>query len=613
MFLQIILFIINILGIILFGDSALNKLGVLSRTFLDKLIFGVLVLSSALSLVYCFSPIDIGFLATIISIISLLINYKKISLLINDLKRIDVSFILFYILFLYIYFSPSYINILKIIDHGGILLSHIDFFNHASTIEQLKLQPIIHNTQILLFEVRIPFYHYGIYIYPALLARLFDVSGISVALWIIFPFGALILCKYLYEFVGKSIKCSGLIASLICLLVLIISDTSRSILFNNALFDVPYIISASPGAIYGAGIFLFYLKNTIADRNFNYYLFFTISFLLLGFRALYLPIFILYCFFVWALKINKFILKYIIFLILILISMLVIIGNKNSLEFSKFMHTFQGESLSLGLKSTFPILVNLEIIFTVFGGWLISLTIVSILLIIYFWISKKIFNPYINNFFFLVFSYFITLLINFPSPNGDITEFIQRPFLLINIVSSAILICYIYCNVLSNIFNKYKLLVLAPVTAFLFLNNRPFGFPVDHPWHINSYKINIDYSIIEVSTFLKKFKSKAVYVYLPINRESYSQYPEALITGISAMPAFLSRLGFFMDPIMGTKYYEIINAKLHLIKPIITCDPTIKSFKTPVDLYVVSESEIQCLSLVYSAKKHFVYFLPRQK
>ena len=372
------------MGYFFIGNWVLSKCCISKYTLLDELIFGVLVCSSILSFLYCFTRLDIGYLSILLGISSLLLNYKKVPSLIYKLTdiNININFIIFYILVLYLYLWPSYENIFNVLRGGGQLFAHIDFFNHSSIIEQIKIQPNIHNTQILLFGEKVPFYHYGIYIFPSLLARLFNFSGIIVALWILFPFGILILCNGLFDFVKKLTKGSDLICALICLVILILGDTSRSIYFNNPIFDIPYLIAASPGALFGVGIIIYYLKFTLYSERFNYKLFFITLLILIEFRALYLPLFLIFCiysFFLFYKIINFRIISFITFC---LITTLIFIGNINLLEFYKFMLTFKDSSINFDLNYSNSIPIAFQVVYTALGGGILLLFIISILLFI---------------------------------------------------------------------------------------------------------------------------------------------------------------------------------------------------------------------------------------
>lgn len=608
LFIEILIFLPSILGILLIGTWALNNFVECKSSILDELIFGILIFSSILSVVYYFTNLDIGYVGLFLSLISLIANYYKIPFLIKKFKNYNFSFVIFYILILFLYLFPSYENILDVLNSGGILFAHIDFFSHTSIIEQIKHQPSIHNTQILFFNEKIPFYHYGIYIFPALLARLFQLSGSAIALWVMIPLGILILCKGLFELVGEHVKCDKFCKILFCLAVLIIADTSRSLYINNSLFDVPYLIIASPGALFGVGIIMYYLKFTRNEKEFNFKFFFLVLFLLLEYRVLYIPLFFIYSFYSWALVYRKINLYLLLFITLLIIGFLNLVGNQGLFEFYKFMLSFVSEENNFFSISENRILIALQILITVLGGGLLLLFIfTSLLVIINYAFHRKIDNLIIS-FYALILSYFIILLIPFPNLNGDSSEFIQRPFLFLNIFSSLFLVCYLSRNLSIKYFTP--LLILPFI--FIQLNNfRPYGFPVDHPWHISSYKVDINPSIIEVSNWLKENNSNSVYVYHPINRLSYSQYPEAIMTAISGMPAFLSRVGFYLEPTIDSKYKKTIDSRLNYLDALLECQtgqniPTIKLDK---NLYVVSEKIIACLSPVFSKKNFHVYLI----
>lgn len=606
-----LIFFPTLLGILLFGKWCLEKSNIQDHSVLDGLIYGVLIFSSFLSFMYCFTEFDIAYLAVSIALLSLLINFRRVPALVKNLKYTDLNvyFIIFFLIINYFYLSPSYENILYILSNGGKLLTHIDFFHHASIVGQIKIQPEINNTQILLYQEKVPFYHYGIYIFPALIARLFNISSINAVMWIMFPLGILILGKSLFYFFTKLNNNNYFINLLSCLFILIISDTSRALFFNNSLFDLPYLIAASPGVIFGLGIIIYYLRFTIDKKTFNYNLFIITLIILLGFRALFLPLFFLYCTYLWALSTNKFSINLILIITAILIIVLLIIGNNNLIDFYSFMLTFPDSSIDLSAKFKNPVSIAFHVLYATLGGWILLLIFISAIILIIKYVKFRSFDNIIIKFFFLVLAYFITLLVPFPNPTGDSSEFLQRPFPVLNIISSVFLLTYISKNI-NYIYSN--LLIILSIIFYLILNSRPHGFPMDHPWHISSYKVNVDPSIIEISKWLHNKSNESIYVYYPVNELSYSQYPEAIITGISQMPTLLSRVGFYISANSKAAHLKDIKIRLDFLKYLSQCKPIDGSYKSIFGrgLYIISEKKIECLLPEFIYNHYYVYHIP---
>jgi hypothetical protein len=602
-----------LIGILISGHNISLNIVRIKVGFIEKLIIGFFTASSILAILYYFTKIDIFFIAVILAIFYVVINFKILRLIFSDFKELDLSFIIFYIITLYIYISPSYINIQNIVTSGGILMAHIDFFSHSSIIEQIKLQPEIDNTQILMYKEPIVFYHYGMYILPALISRILNISGIDAMLWFVYPIGVMILCSGIFCIVKVITKANNFVIIFLCLIILLISDTSRSLYFNNAIFDLPYLMTASPGVLFGTGIVLFFIKYFYQSNKINAKLFLFSSISLLEFRALYLPMFLFFSYFIKIITLkNKKILLLLIYCLIFCLVFL-IISNDSLNNFYKFMLTFYDKSHELNIIYNNKLAIALQVLISALGGYIVLISCISF---IYYFINKsnidstsktrniRLFLIYIS----VVISYFTVLIIPLPNLSGDFTEFIQRPFIVLNVVCSCILISYLFVNIRLRFFCIF---ICLPIFLLSIGNVRPYGFPVDHPWHVSSYRVNVDPSIVEVSKWIKHQAKNSVYVYIPVNKLSYSQYPEAIITAISGAPALLSRVGFYLDPIRGGVYQEAINLRLEFLKKVNECNKLVGDFKllTGKNLFIISESQIQCLTPVLETKSHFVYHI----
>jgi hypothetical protein len=597
-----------LIGVLIKGHYIAINILKIEVSFTEKLIIGFLTTSSLLAIIYCFTKIDIIFAGIFLALLSIIIKFSSLRLIFSYIIKLNLSFIIFYIFTLCIYLSPSYNNIQNIVTYGGTLLAHIDFFSHSAIIDQIKLQPNIGNTQILMYKEPVVFYHYGMYILPALISRIFDISGVDAMLWFVYPIGILILCSGIFGIVKLITRANNLAAILLCLIILLISDTSRSLYFNNAIFDLPYLITASPGVLFGTGVILLFIKFHLQSNNINLKLFLFTSVALLEFRALFLPLFIIFFYFIRLsiLKNNKMILLLVSCSILVAIFSMV--GNNSLNNFYKFMLTFYDKSQELNLVYSNNIMIALQVLLSALGGYILLFTFISFL---YYLINKSELNKknhmkLLIVFISIVLAYFVVLIIPLPNPSGDFTEFIQRPFIALNIISSCILISYLFLRVPTRYF---YICILGPILLLSVGNVRPYGFPVDHEWHRSSYRVYVDPSIVEVSKWLKRESTNSIYIYLPVNQLSYSQYPEAIITAISGMPALLSRVGFHLDPIRNGVYQETINLRLDFLQNVNECNKLRVNLELVSDksLFVISESQIQCLTPVLKTKSHYVY------
>lgn len=545
----IVICVITVLGLSAMGQcmSLVVLRAKLSR--LDNIFIGYLTASSVLSGVYCLTHLRIDHILiamVLLSIVSLPWILRANSSTHFAIAGEMVVFLFGIAISAFIVF-PSASNILQVAESGGTLLAHIDLFAHAAMINQLSQQNEIGNTQILFSGIQSPIYHYGIYSIPSVLSRYFAVTGLDLVVWFVLPYGLLMLWSGIHGTIRNATNTSYLVAGILGILAIVAADTSRSFSFNNALFDLPYLLCASPGATYGAAIVMLSIKILMQHERLNWGLVLSVTFWLIGFRVLFIPLFILFSYFVGVSQtsIEDRHKKYALLLLPVLI-LLALGAYRNDIVsgYHHFMLTFPDTSHSIGMEPDGYFLKAVHVIVSTLGGNLLVLFAAAFSI---FLLNRKANNKSfpLRTCLWLVASYFCTMLIPMAPPNGDFTEFVHRPFAIFNLVCATLLISYIYACIT---FGRVSALIVAGAILLVFSNERKYGFPKDHEWHRSSYSIDIHPSLVKASRWLLSQPTHAPYLYIPINRGGYTQYPEAIMSTISLRAAFISRPGFFSNP-----------------------------------------------------------------
>lgn len=581
------------------SSSALKS----KMNYLDNIFIGYLSISSLLSLLYCFTSLRLDIIFLLMAVFAIIFfRYQK------NIRHIkfEAPVFVFGLIVCAVVLWPSAANVLEVRKSGGLLLAHTDIFAHASMISQLALQQQIGNSQLLLIGVPSITYHYGVYAIPSIISKYAGSSGLDLMIWFVLPFGMLMLWSSIHGIIKTVTGESYFVSGLLGLLALLIADTSRSVFFDNSLFDLTYLLCASPGAVYGAAIVMVATKIVIQEKKISIPLVAITMIWLAGFRVLFIPVFALFSVFLFLNHVSSVRKSIRLSIILGIVCASVVwgaIGNTALPEYYRFMLTFtEGESTITILNSSY-LTQSLQVVVTTLGGSLCVLIVLTTLSGIFksqYAIRISLIREIC---IYMLIAYFCTILISPVAPNGDSTEFIQRPFIIVNIVTASLLISILYLH-----FPWEKLALLSTLVAYTMLitNSRQAGFPVDHAWHINSYKIEVPPDIVNVAGWLNKQSNLSPYLYLPINVGNYGLYPEAIISAISEKPAWLSRPGFYLHT--GTQNKSDIENRISWAQGLEKCNIN-KGADLGRGIYVISESPIPCLSQTAKFNTLYVYYV----
>lgn len=642
---EIAICLIAVIGLSAIGQYVSAAILGTQLSRLDNLFVGYLTASSVLSGVYCLTHLRLDqvlIAMVLLSILSLPWILKANPSMHFALEH-EVMVFLFGIAVSAFIAFPSASNILQVAENGGTLLAHIDLFAHAAMINQLSQQHEIGTTQILFSGIQSPIYHYGIYSIPSVLSKYLAVTGLDLVVWFVLPYGLLMLWSGIHGTIRTATNTSYPVAGMLGILAIIAADTSRAFSFNNALFDLPYLLCASPGATYGAAIIMLASKILAQNGRLNFGLVLSVTFWLIGFRVLFIPLFILFSYFVSVSQVSV-LEKHKKYALLLLppVTLLLLGAYRNDIVsgYHQFMLTFPDTSHSVGMIPEWYFLKAAHVIVSTLGGSLLILFAASFTIFALNRNAKGKSFP-LQICLWLVVAYFCTMLAPIAPPNGDFTEFVHRPFATFNLVCAALLISYIHACIT---FGRVSILIVAGAVFAVLLvlsSERQYGFPKNHEWHLSSYNIDVPPSLVKASRWLLSQPMPAPYLYIPVNRGGYTQYPEAIISTISLRAAFISRPGFFSNPDIyaysqypesgvsahsstpafvggygfylntGVLYRDRIGQSILFADSLDNCG-NVASFlaSAKVDrLFLVSEQIIPCLKPVLTLDNLYVYLL----
>jgi hypothetical protein len=586
------------------GHSLARRIFTTNSGALGAIFIGLTSISSAASLIYCFTDIRVDYafiLLTLIGVgIAVRIDPKAARQWIKPAVSKEGSLSIasgmgVIILMLW----PVASNIQSISDNGGVLLAHIDLFTHAATINQLAMQGEIGKTQLLSYGDPAAIYHYGMYIFPAMLVQYVDWRALDVLVYLVLPFGILVTWTLLIQIARQIAGSAGFSPIVAAIVALVAADASRAVVFSNNLVDLPYLLAASPGAIYGLNIILYFVKAYLYREKVTVPAVTFGVFLLLGFRVLYIPLFVIFS-----------VLAYVVFLkratapkvLAVLITVLLCIATQSYLngpivDYYSFMQTFCAPNPCTDSPFASPALLGVEIIAATLGGTLLILAGVLGAFLIG-GRSRRLSSTPLLLLISMIVAYYCAIMLAFTPGNGDITEFLHRPFVVVNLVS-AILIMGMLCNY---IIGRYVVHLLSiALLAHLIGASREFGFPADHDWHKLSYRVPVEKEIIEISQWLKSSAIRQPYVVLPMMPNSFSVYPEAVITSLSKTPAFVSRLGHYIN---NTSDKRPTQQKIDAVNKKLSCTGTDRE----ANFYIISAEPLKpCHQRVAQFGKYAVY------
>jgi hypothetical protein len=591
----------------LIGERLIQLVFRRNAGLLESLFLGLTAVSSLLSLTYYFSPIPVIYALAAILIVAIPLmavpGYRGLVASLDAAGRTWLGQVLLSgALVVWLYLMPVITNVRQVSASGGVLLAHIDLYTHASIIKQVASQGEIGHTQILLEGAAIPFYHYGLYMIPGALAALGSWSPVTLLIYGVLPFATLALWSLVNEAVASITGARGwqtLVASLVALLA---ADASRALFYANGLFDLPYLTAASPGATFGLCVILIAVKAIAIDRRVRPLPLLFCTFLLLEFRALYIPIFLSFGLLALVVLSRVDSAKKVAIVALAVIAATIAgayLGTPLR-QYHGFMSTFfdPGTPHAWLAIDANRILVALDTIGATLGGTLLLLVAVAVSVagLSGRWIEAAM--P-LRLLLAMIVGYYCALQLAITLSNGDITELMQRPFIVLNVVCAVLSVSAIY--------EIRKAAYPMSLAGAILLGNgysvsREYGFPKDHPWHQLSYRVVIDKDVVDLASWLAQRGPRDSYAVLPLNRDSFSSYPEAVITALSGRQAFVSRPGFYRND-EGANGGDV-RARIDYVEQVANCGRGAENSRR---IYFVSKEPISCLTLQTVIGSYRVY------
>lgn len=308
--------------------------------------------------------------------------------------------------------------------------------------------------------------------------------------------------------------------------------------------------------------------------------------MLVNIRILYIPIYLFLIFFIFIFKSNiKNTNKLnLIFVVILLVTVFGYFLNTPIAEYYKFLTSFQNDNFVNYFGDNRLVLILLSIASTI--GWTIILFIGIAVIALFFRGAMTDSRKLLVDFFISIFlAYYCALQLAIPL-RGDMTELSQRPFLVFNILISITIICQLYFS-LGTVFINTLLIMIIGVNV---VNYRPYGFPVDHPWHILTFRIPIEKDVVDIAHQFFNEKIGARFVFVPIQQDYFGSYPEAVITSMTLSRAYISRMGLNKQN-YGDNDINL-NAKEAYIRNILNCN-----YYNYInnEIYFISKNDIACL------------------
>ncbi len=589
------------------GHGISNSLRLTKVNFLEKIFLGIATTATLLNLVYNFTTVDVAnvfycfitlymFFFTLHILYSNKINLNNYQQEIIGIKN-SIPHIISGLIFLFLYTFTVTNDLQSVAKNGGMLHAHIDLFTHISNINQISSQQQLGNSPILLLGGINNFYHYGIYVIPGIISSITNISGLSLLIYGIIPLGLLFMWSSIVSLI-KSLTGFGVLSITICaVFAIILSDSSRAFFLNNALFDFPYLINASPGVIYGICIILISINQIIAHRDKFFISLIYFLFLLISFRALFIPIYVFLCIFIYLFLHKR--CNTILLAAIILASTLVgAYLNVELYSYEQFVTSFNSNGAGIHSDSKNRIILGMFLILQTLGGHLILLAgLVSTIRFIPSVKSIK-FDKLLYLLMLLIASYYCALQLGITL-GGDMTELMHRPFVIFNLLFSILILssCLIALKPIASTIT-ITLLILISVSY----NQRPLGYPVDHNWHSLSYKIYVNPELIKISDYLKSKNHESGFVFLPINEASHSVFPESIITGLSGKAAFVSRPGHYIDN-DPKKNGPIVKGNINYVKNLINCNLA----ENDKQVIIITQNTVPCLDQIENIGGHYLY------
>jgi len=467
-----------------------------------------------------------------------------------------------------LYCYPRLTDFQQVIVNGGKLPLHIDLIFQGGTLEQVARGNEF--GQIYLRDAPAIIYHYASFMLPALLMELSDIRGIDVlAVWTI-PFGLLLLVLSIRDFTSTYFKSKSL--SWWMLLLVFLPDPSRYT--HNSLYDVHYLLLASPGTLYGLALSFVILNvfkrglDSLSDPTSLRNNFFYLSWLLIVLFNVRFHFFSLISIYVlFALITYKFGLltlkkTLLIWLVVFLVTQLQPFYTAALFDFLRFNTSF----ISPGwLQGAFIASTKIPVIALLFV--LMFSTGIAFLYLI--WISKKPVKTKADHLPLNLSYAYLILITLVPVPHyGDSTEFTQRPFVLVYFVLT-IFSLHRVSEYFANTFSKgavrnWLAVLLVCVSTIMLSWLRPYGVPIWHPWHNGSFHVSLDTDLIKLSDYLRLNSNKDDTLFmLPQRRGDFSLSKSIQLSSLSGRHSYLTRPAHYLTS-KNSKASELVSYRLSL-------------------------------------------------
>ena len=544
-----------VIMIYLFIQIGLNTLIFISNknsliNLSEAFIIGYAIASFSIFIISFFLIIEVYKSLVIVCILTLiwtLILYKK-GLFNND--RIFFPKLLPFFILACLLCSTVSISSFTNLNNQNILPIWNDYLLHGNSISSLGSNYSGFKNMELSGQ-SLPPYHYGIYIFPAILANINGISPLSLSTSILLPIGLIIGIFGISCFSQRVfVQSFGYYQ-----LILIIFIPIYSIFINSGWFDFHWLLFTAPGTAYAIGLTLVILLNSFLVLNKECYrpiFLIIILFICLAFtriHALFLvaPI-------IFSIMIIKYFFKdYSKVLILISFFIILIIFCQINITDKTYNYVIWANSNSTFFDykiSEFKILLD-SFSFNILYMLISILGLYSLIYLYSLYLYKKINNFNLVDLIpFLSLAVFI-LLVLYSNDNiyVDISEFKHRVFPIIYVIFSIYTIAYTeklfisrYKNININNY-KYQLFFIAGFSLFYIINNINPALPKFEkmPWAKDYFNETISPNIINASDYIRRNSFPLDSIAMPKVFISGTSNLLIKITSFSTIPAYLLR------------------------------------------------------------------------
>ncbi|MEI9902223.1 MAG: hypothetical protein WDN31_21465 [Hyphomicrobium sp.] len=462
---------------------------------------------------------------------------------------------------------------------------------------------------------------------PALVAQLTDVSGLSLILFFVLPFGCFLLFVAIYQLIDTLLPGRLLLNLVIASAALVFFDPSRGIIQNN-IFDKSALLAASPGLAYGAAALIWSVTQLLrGPTGFRHFLLvaLTATVMMMAVRAHYMALLACILLLYKASELLEGQLRGPVALALAALAAIIAaytfdIAYRSWLELTPatrdtyaFMQAFVWPS-QIRLHGGAPTLLRPLLIM----GWALGPALI-VLVAIVFAVSWKAVDvrlwQTLQLLFVVLAGYYLALAASFVPDNGDPTEFTQRPFLVVNVLVAALALAGLVLATGRQVVFNVALGVVAVIELTVGRHfARPMGVPRDHAWNVNSYKLAVDRDLLSVAERLKRERPDAAFAFVPTRPKYFGFFPEAVISALSESPPYLSRLGVYLRSLKGQDLARL-TARLAVVDALVECRAAQGQPKSDESVklrYLIATSALPCHGAGERVGKYYLYRIADQ-